>query len=214
MKSENWGGIVSLFSSTALIANSIDFSKLATEPLELSTYGQSPGAILAALQFTAAELLLSAKGDKTWGYSAGAALFATGDITLAYTVDDKHLQYTLIAMAAAWGLGSLRYPFAVVSKQLKNNLSANFNKVGNVLETTANTIPKITGTTNLALRLPGIIAAGKGGEYIVAGAIAGWGAADILTGRLQDSAKEAYIWTKSKIKPQDKTGDSHEPPAP
>jgi len=129
MKSENWGGIVSLFSSTALIANSIDFSKLATEPLELSTYGQSPGAILAALQFTAAELLLSAKGDKTWGYSAGAALFATGDITLAYTVDDKHLQYTLIAMAAAWGLGSLRYPFAVVnceyhSENHRNNKSS------------------------------------------------------------------------------------------
>lgn len=65
--SENIAGIVSLGGSSALL---------------LAGNAQS---VVAAGVFTVAELVLARTGHKTAGYSAGAALFAVGDLTLAFS---------------------------------------------------------------------------------------------------------------------------------
>lgn len=165
--SENIAGIISLLSSTSLIFT-----------------GDSKSMAAAGI-FTAAELTLARFGHKVEGYAAGATLFAAGDLTLAFSSaiqNETALQTTLLVMAAAWGVGALRYPFERAAKA-KDSVT---------LQKIADTLPAICGTTNLLLRLPGIYSALHAEKNIIAGAITGWGIADILTGRLQERARSVY----------------------
>lgn len=104
-RSENLAGIISLGGSTLLF-----FS------------GDMKSATAAAI-FTAAELTLAKAGDKSAGYSAGALMFAVGDLTLAFSdsvQDGSSLQMTLIGMSAAWGIGAMRYPTEKAAKYLNS----------------------------------------------------------------------------------------------
>jgi hypothetical protein len=165
--SENIAGVISLLSSTSL------------------AFTGDSKSLAAAGIFTAAELTLARFGHKVEGYAAGATLFAVGDLTLAFSSavqNETTLQTTLLVMAAAWGAGALRYPF---ERAAKATGSAKLQKI-------ADTLPAICGTANLLLRLPGIYSALKEEKYIIAGAITGWGVADVLAGRLQDRARSVY----------------------
>lgn len=171
--SENIAGVVSLAGSSALLLA-----------------GNVQSAVAAGV-FTAAELTLAKYGHKSAGYSAGAALFAAGDLTLAFSdavQDGSTLQISLLGMAAAWGAGALRYPFERAARSLN---SPKLQKVADIL-------PAVCGTGNLALRLPGIFSAASAGNYVVAGAISAWGVADVLAGRLQERVGKIYQSFKSK----------------
>lgn len=174
--SENIAGAVSLLSSSSLV---------------LTGDAQNIGA---AGIFTLAELTLARFGHKVEGYAAGAALFAAGDLTLAFsnTVQSgSTLQMTLLAMAAAWTTGALRHPFERAAKAMD---SPGLQKI-------ADTLPAICGTANLALRVPGIFSAIDSKKYIIAGAITGWAVADVLAGRLQEKTGAACHWVKNKFSP-------------
>src|SRR5687768_2165863 len=95
--SENLAGAVSLLGSTSL------------------AFAGGVENVAAAAVFTVAELGLARYGHRTGGYSASAALFAAGDLTLAFSgavEPGSALQLSLLGMAAAWTAGALRYPFA------------------------------------------------------------------------------------------------------
>ena len=120
--------------------------------------------MIAAGIFTAAELVLAKFGHKVGGYSTGAALFAAGDLTLAFSDSVENgsvLQITLISMTAAWAVGALRYPFEKAAQQFNSER----------LQSTADMLPVICGTGNLALRLPGIFSAAMAGNYLLTSAI-------------------------------------------
>lgn len=164
IKSENAAGIISLMGSTAL-----------------AFHGDVNNVISAAV-FTAAEVTIARYGHKTAGYSAAATLFAAGDLTLAFSDSvegGSALQITLLGMAGAWSLGALRYPLDKVAEKYK------MGGLGKIAET----LPAVCGSGNLALRLPGIFSAAASQNYILAGAIAAWGVADVLAGRLQQRVK-------------------------
>ena len=165
--SENIAGVVSLGGSSVLL---------------LAGNTQS---VVAASVFTVAELVLARTGHKTAGYSAGAALFAAGDLTLAFSEsvqDGSALQISLLGMTAAWAAGALRYPFEQAAKATGSEK----------LQAVADALPVVCGTGNLALRLPGLFSAAHAGNYIVATAIGAWGVADALAGRLQERVSKIY----------------------
>lgn len=142
--------------------------------------------------FFVAELLLLFYGHKTWGYSAGCTFFCVGDIALAFSPaveGNLSLQIGLLAMALAWGLGACRYPVETLSSRLTGRISVQ-------LQNIADTIPAITGSANLFLRLPSLLTAFIGGNIIVGFAITCWGIADILAGRLQNYVSAALKYKK------------------
>ncbi len=175
MKSENWAGVVSLTGSSLLVLNG----------------GVSDFA--AAAQFTVAELSLSRYGHKSWGYSGAAATFATGDLTLAFAnsvPSGSFLQYSLFAMAGAWGIGALKYPFEKAASHFNNA----------ALKKVADSMPTICGTGNLLLRVPGVTTALQSQNWVLAGAVAAWGVGDVLAGRLQEKVVSIYNYAK-QLKP-------------
>ena len=60
----------------------------------------------------------------------------------------------------------------------------------------ADALQPVVGIAILVLRIPGIVTGLAGGSYIGAAAIACWGAADVLVGRLQDVVRKYF--TRSK----------------
>jgi len=171
--SENIAGLISLAGSSALFFTG-DYK-----------------STTAAAVFTTAELTLAKFGHKVGGYSAGAALFAAGDLTLAFSnsVDNgSTLQITLIGMAGAWGIGALRYPFEKAAQKLESEK----------LQHIADTLPAVCGTGNLALKLPGIFSAVAAKNYILSTAIVAWAISDILAGRLQERSKAIFQYFKDQ----------------
>jgi len=173
LKSENWAGIISLLGSSALVLNG----------------GVSD--ILAAMQFTAAEIGLARYGHKSAGYSISAGLFSAGDLTLAFSKsvpEGSLFQYSLFAMAGAWGVGALKHPFEKVAEKSEKPSLAKL----------SNHFPTICSTSNLLLRIPGVVSAAQSQNFVAAGAIAAWGISDVLAGRLQERAKSIYDYCKIK----------------
>lgn len=163
-KSENLAGMISLGGSTLLF-----FS------------GDMKSATAAAI-FTAAELTLAKAGEKSAGYSAGALMFAAGDLTLAFSdsvQDGSSLQMTLIGMSAAWGIGAMKYPTEKAAEYLNSER----------LKKVSASLASVAGAGNLVLRVPGIIASAQAGEKLVTAAMSAWAVSDVLAGRLQESVK-------------------------
>ena len=171
--SENIAGVISLIGSTAV------------------AFAGGLQSLAAAAVFTVAELTLAKSGHKMGGYATGAALMAAGDLTLAFSKaveDGSPLQSSLFCMTGAWAVGALRYPFAKAAEFLQSPR----------LQKIADTLPAVCGTANLLLRLPGIFAAAHDGKKIMTGAIAAWGVADVLSGRLQERAVAIYRHFRKK----------------
>jgi hypothetical protein len=122
--------------------------------------------------FTAAEVTFAKLGNKTAGYSAGALMFATGDLLLANSssLDGSLLQYSLYGMSLAWGVGALKYPLEKIAEMNDSKL----------LYSIADITQSICGTVNLGLRVPGVVTSVIDGEYILTTAIYLWGVADVF----------------------------------
>lgn len=162
LHSENIGGLVSMAGSCLFLLG-----------------GDASGLIVAA-SFLAAEIVLTRSGHTRTGYSIGCALFSFGDalaVTSEVASGNNAFQIALSAMAAAWAIGALRGPLAWYG-MLQNKAT---------LVTLADALQPAAGTTTLILRLPGMITAISGANYLGAAAVACWGIADVLVGRLQDA---------------------------
>jgi hypothetical protein len=160
--SENVGGLVSMAGSCLFLLG-----------------GDTSGYIITA-SFLVAEIVLTRSGHTRAGYSIGAALFSFGDalaVTSNVAAHNSAFQIALAAMAAAWALGALRGPLAWYGTRYRTP----------TLVRLADALQPSVGAAILALRLPGIIAAIGGGNFLGAAAIMCWAVADILLGRLQDS---------------------------
>ncbi len=174
LQPENLAGIISLAGSTGLMLS-----------------GESSG-ISSAIMFTAAELTLAKAGHKIAGYSAAGALFAAGDLMLAFSERAQNapaMQVMLLGMTGFWALGAARYPLHVLAEKTKNSRLKKF---------TETTIPAIVGTGNLSLRVPGAVTAAQSGNWLIAGAITCWLIADVLAGRLHEQFSKAARFVKSK----------------
>ncbi len=164
LSQENLGGAVSLAASAILLANGDTESALATG------------------SFLAAQVSLMTKGHTAWGYSLGATFFAAGQVVLVHSPaiqDNQGLQLSLYAVAAAWALGALRYPFTVAASKTDGDLSKTLNIIADRLQ-------NISGTANIALKIPGIAAAASQEDYLMTTVIGMWMASDYLAGRIQD----------------------------
>jgi hypothetical protein len=162
--SENIGGLVSMAGSCLFLLG-----------------GDTSGFIITA-SFLVAEIILTRSGHTRSGYSIGCALFSFGDavaVTSRVAADNRAFQIALAAMAATWALGALRGPLAWYGTQHDNPTMIRF----------ADALQPIAGALTLALRVPGIITAVSGGNFLGAVAVACWGIADVLVGRLQDTAR-------------------------
>jgi hypothetical protein len=162
--SENVGGLVSMAGSCLFLLG-----------------GDKSGFIITA-SFLAAEIILTRSGHMRTGYSIGCALFSFGDavaVTSRVAADNRAFQIALAAMAVTWALGALRGPLAWYGTRRDNLSMVHF----------ADALQPLAGVLTLALRLPGIIAAVSGGNLLGATAVALWGLADILLGRLQDTVR-------------------------
>jgi hypothetical protein len=161
MKSENVGGLLSMAGSCLFLL------------------GGDANGVIVTLSFLAAEVVLARYGHLRGGYSAGCAFFAFGD-ALAVSSEIARgnflFQATLAIMAVAWMIGAARGPLAWWGARVgKSNLVK-----------AADKLQPIVGATILALRLPSFLIALIGANYLAAIAVAFWGAADILIGRLQN----------------------------
>jgi hypothetical protein len=159
--SENIGGLVSMAGSCLFLLG-----------------GDTSGFIITA-SFLVAEIILTRSGHTRSGYSVGCALFSFGDalaVTSRVAADNRAFQIALAAMAATWALGALRGPLAWYGTQHDKQSLVRF----------ADVLQPLAGVLTLALRLPGMIAAVSGGNLLGAVAVACWGIADVLVGRLQD----------------------------
>jgi len=147
---------------------------------------------VAAATFTAAEITLAKWGNKTTGYSAGALLFGAGDAVLAFSnsvPDGSSLQYSLLTMTTAWGIGALRYPLERLAEYTHSK----------TMQAVADATQPICGTVNLGLRVPGIAFAVHGGQYVLGTAISLWCVADVLAGRLQERVKSIGSYVKRQF---------------
>jgi hypothetical protein len=160
--SENIGGLVSMAGSCLFLLG-----------------GDTSGFIVTA-SFLVAEIILTRSGHTRSGYSIGCALFAFGDalaVTSNVAAGNSIFQILLAVMAATWAIGALRGPLAWYSQRRDNPSMVRF----------ADALQPLAGALTLALRLPGMIAAVIGGNMLGAAAVACWGIADVLVGRLQDT---------------------------
>lgn len=151
-----------------------------------------PHSIAAAAFFLGAELLMLSFGNKNAGYSSSAVLFAAGDLTLAFSsavVAGSALQLSLFAMAGFWSLGALKYPFTLAANKFNSK----------TLYKISDALPTACGLGNLSLRVPAFGAAALSGSGLIAIAIASWGIADVLAGRLQEKANDLYRFSKKHI---------------
>ena len=162
--SENIGGLVSMAGSCLFLL------------------GGDTSGIVISVSFLIAEIVLTRWGHLRAGYSFGGALFAFGDavaVTSNVAADNKAFQIALAAMAAAWALGVLRAPLAWLGERYDRPGLVRF----------ADALQPVVGVLILTLRLPGIIAAISGGNFLGAAAVTCWGIADVLVGRLQDMVR-------------------------
>lgn len=164
MSQENLGGAVSLAASAILLANGDTESAMATG------------------SFLAAQVSLMTKGHTPWGYSLGAAFFAAGQVVLVHSPtiqDNQSLQLSLYAVAAAWALGALKYPFTIGASKTDGGLSEKLNIIADRLQ-------NISGSANIVLKIPGIAAAASQEDYLMTTVIGMWMVSDYLAGRIQD----------------------------
>jgi hypothetical protein len=167
LRSENIGGLVSLIGSAMFL------------------FGGDPNGIFATSIFLAAEVLLTRYGHSREGYSAGCFLLASGDLLAANSLiaaGNRPFEVALVAMAAVWLVGALRYPLTLYGQRAQE---IGLVKFGDRLQ-------PIVGTAILALRVPGIVVAAAGLNYPGTTAIACWAAADILLGRLHHFSLSAF----------------------
>lgn len=160
MKSENIGGLLSMAGSCLFL------------------FGGDANGVIVTLSFLAAEVVLVRYGHLRAGYSAGCAFFAFGDalaVSSEIASGNFLFQATLAIMAVAWVIGIARGPLAWWGARLRNS---NLVKAADKLQ-------PIVGAAILALRLPSLLTALIGASYLAAAAVALWGVADILIGRLQ-----------------------------
>ncbi len=173
-RSENLAGIISLGGSSILVLS-----------------GDAKSAVAAGV-FTVAEATLAKFGHNSAGYSAGAAGFCAGDLTLAFSEavqSGSPLQMTLIGMAGAWGVGAARYPTEKIAEVLNSEK----------LQKVADNLAAVCGGGNLALRAPGIISAADSGNGLVTAAMSAWAVSDVLAGRLQEKVKPIYIMLQKRF---------------
>ena len=172
LKSENVGGLVSMAGSCLFIVG-----------------GDSSG-LLVTFSFICAEIVLARYGHYRSGYSIGCLLFSIGDVLAINSEVAKgnhEFQIVLGIMATVWALGALRSPIAWYAERFKRPYWM----------VVADGLQPLIGTTTLILRIPGLITAFVGGNYLGGIAVACWAASDILVGRLQYSAQDALRRIKS-----------------
>jgi hypothetical protein len=163
-RSENIGGLVSMAGSCLFLLG-----------------GDKSGFIITA-SFLVAEIILTRSGHTRSGYSIGCALFSFGDavaVTSNVAADNSAFQIALAAMAVTWALGALRGPLAWYGTQHDSPSMVRF----------ADALQPLAGILTLALRLPGMIAAVSGGNFLGAAAVGCWAIADVLVGRLRDTIR-------------------------
>ncbi len=162
----NISGVVSFTASSALA--------LATGNLE---------ALVAWVMDGVGETLHIFKGHKTAGYSAGCAAIAIADLTFAFNEKAGSTQQSvLLAMAAAYTVGALKYPFQKAAVYFQHK----------PLDSAARIFPAITGASSFSLNLTGAFAAAASGNRFMALIFLGWLASDILEGRLYQKNNPAY----------------------
>jgi hypothetical protein len=164
LKSENIGGLVSMAGSCLFLLG-----------------GDTSGFIVTA-SFLIAEIILTRSGHTRRGYSISCALFSFGDalaVTSQVAARNNAFQIALATMAATWAIGALRGPLAWYGAHYEKPSIVRF----------ADGLQPIAGVLTLTLRLPGIITAVSGGNFLGAAAVACWGVADVLVGRLQDTIR-------------------------
>ena len=160
MHSENIGGLVSMIGSCLFL------------------FGGDTTGFLVTFSFLVAEIVLARSGHTRSGYSIGCALFALGDalaVMAEVSSENTALQITLGAMALSWTVGAFRAPIAWYGERCHNP----------ALIRIADALQPIAGAATLLLRIPAIITAISGTNYLAAIAVACWAASDVLIGRLQ-----------------------------
>jgi hypothetical protein len=166
MHSENVGGLVSMAGSCLFLL------------------GGDLTGFLVTLSFLIAEIVLTRSGHTRSGYSIGCALFALGD-ALAMIAEvargNSVFQITLGAMALSWTVGAFRAPIAWYGERHGN---AAFIRIADALQ-------PITGIATLVLRIPAIVAAISGANFLGAAAVTCWAISDILIGRLQQAFRRS-----------------------
>jgi hypothetical protein len=163
--SENIGGLVSMAGSCLFLLG-----------------GDTSGFIVTA-SFLVAEIILTRSGHTRSGYSIGCALFSFGDalaVTSNVAAGNSIFQILLAVMAVTWAIGAFRSPLAWYGARHNNPSIVRF----------ADALQPLAGVLTLALRLPGMIAAVIGGNFLGAAAVACWGIADVLVGRLQNTYRK------------------------
>jgi hypothetical protein len=162
MQSENVGGLVSMAGSCLFLL------------------GGDLIGFLVTLSFLIAEIVLTRSGHTRSGYSVGCALFAFGDalaMIAEIARENNAFQITLAAMALSWTVGAFRGPIAWYGERHGN---AAFIRIADALQ-------PITGIAMLILRIPAIVAAISGANFLGAAAVTCWAISDILIGRLQQA---------------------------
>lgn len=173
MKSENWGGLSSMTGSLVALAA-----------------GDVEGAVSTA-SFVASEASFATRGHTSWGYSLGCAGISFGDGLLCFsqaTDGNPTLKITMAVLTGVWAIGALRYPI----EQLGKVVMPYAERVGSVLQKTADAIPPIVGSVALIMRTPALYTAAFSGEHfntVMFISNSFWGAADILLGRVQEFVK-------------------------
>jgi hypothetical protein len=166
MHSENVGGLLSMAGSCLFL------------------FGGDLTGFLVTFSFLIAEIVLTRSGHTRSGYSIGCALFAFGD-ALAMMAEvargNDAFQITLGAMALSWTVGAFRAPIAWYGQRRGN---ATIIRIADALQ-------PITGSAMLVLRIPAIITAISGANYLGTAAVICWAISDILIGRLQQAFRRS-----------------------
>jgi len=131
--------------------------------------GDVSGLVITG-SFFGAEIIFAKWGHLRGGYSLACLLLAFGDALASIanvSAGNVIFQYLLLAMAGTWVIGAARWP------------------VYQFLPSVGDKLQPISGGLTLALRIPGIIAAFVGGNFLGMAAVTCWAIADVLIGRLQ-----------------------------
>lgn len=171
MKSENWGGAISLLGSC--------FVALAGDT----------ESIFSMIAFLSAELTALFVGQSTLGYSIGCLLFAGGDALLCFsraTADNLWLKYTMASIAMTWSVGATRYPAELIATPLETYAP----RAGSLVRRYAQAIQPIVGAFMIVQRLPALfISAFNGTAWMPNPAMfiatSMWAISDVLYGRVQ-----------------------------
>lgn len=168
LRSENIGGMVGFAGNLLLL--------LAGDWLSLG----------AMLLFLTAEVIRMRFGHRTSGYAFGCGLTALGQSLLlssGVTTGNLYLQTVLTVLLSLFCLGATRYPLERLGVALGAERMIGLSRM----------IQPFVGAGALMMRVPILLTAALGGNWIFFVASCMWGVADCMTGRLHNVFDRNWI---------------------